>query len=336
MRRSRQGLVALLAALVVAATLSFTLGRYPVTTGTVFELLAAKLAGADSQVPPAAETVVMLVRLPRILAAMVVGMALALGGTAYQTIFRNPLASPSLLGVSAGAGFGASLALTLHAPSLLIQAAAFAGGLLAVGLSLAFNRLFGSRSMITLVLCGLVAAALFEALIAIIKYFADPLEVLPAITFWLMGSLAKVTTTTIISAAGPLAVCGLVLYLLRWRTNALALGDQEAAALGVEVRLTRLLVILSATFMVAITVSIGGIIGWVGLIIPHAARMLFGLDPDRTYPATALLGALFLLVVDDIARTMGSVEMPLGVLAAVIGAPVFLVLLSRTRQAVWA
>lgn len=334
--RPRLALGALAVALVAAAVLSLAVGRVTLSPATILQVLTAHLGGERRTLPAAAETVVMLIRLPRILAAILVGTALAQAGTVYQTVFRNPLASPSLLGVSAGAGFGASLALIMHGTHLAVQAAAFGGGLLAVGLALGFGRMLGGRSLVTLVLCGLVIAALFQALTSVVKYFAEPLEVLPAITFWLMGSMAKVTGGDVATAAGPIVACAALIYVLRWRINVLALGDGEALALGVDVRLIRSLAVLAATLMVATTVSIGGTIGWVGLIVPHAARMMFGLDPDRCYPATALLGALFLLAVDDVARGIGAVEMPLGVLTALVGAPVFLLLLSRSRRGVWA
>lgn len=326
-------LVALAALLAAVALGSVALGRYPLPVGEVLAVLAAPLSGIEA--PGTATTVVMSVRLPRVVAAMAVGAGLALAGSAYQTLFRNPMASPALLGVSAGAGFGAALALLLRQPALVVQVAAFAGGLAAVGAAIWANRMLGGRSMVTLVLCGMVMAALFQALISVVKYLADPVDILASITFWLMGSLAKVSPADSAGVAAVVLACGGLLFVLRWRINLLALGEQDAAALGVEVGRLRLAVIVCATLITAATVSIGGIIGWVGLIIPHLARMVFGLDPDRLVPGTALLGALYLLVVDDIARTASAIEVPLGILTALMGAPVFLTLLARTQRRQW-
>lgn len=324
----------MLTGLLVAVALgSIALGRYPVPPDEVLAVIAAHLSGAE--MPGAATTVVMSVRLPRVMAAIAVGAGLALAGSAYQTLFRNPMASPALLGVSAGAGFGAALALLLRQPALVVQAAAFAGGMVAVMAAIWANRLLGGRSMVTLVLCGMVMAALFQALISVVKYLADPVDILASITFWLMGSLAKVSAADAASVAAVVLACGGLLFALRWRINLLALGEQDAAALGVEVGRLRLAVIVCATLITAATVSIGGIIGWVGLIIPHLARMVFGLDPDRLMPGTALLGALYLLVVDDIARTAAAIEVPLGILTALVGAPVFLTLLAKTQRRQW-
>ncbi len=326
--------LALLAALVtIAAVGSIALGRYPLPLGEVLAVIAARLSGGE--IPATAGTVVLAVRLPRVIAAMAIGAGLSLAGASYQSLFRNPMASPALLGVSAGAGFGAALALLLHQPALVVQAAAFAGGLLAVGASVWANRMLGGRSMVTLVLCGMVMAALFQALISVVKYLADPVDILASITFWLMGSLSRISAADATTVGTVVAVCGALLFALRWRINLLALGERDAAALGLEVGRLRLVVIVCATLITAATVSVGGIIGWVGLIIPHLARMVFGLDPDRLVPGTALLGALYLLLVDDLARTAGAIEVPLGILTALVGAPVFLVLLARTQRGQW-
>jgi iron complex transport system permease protein len=333
--KSVAGLALLFCALVALAAMSLGLGRYPIAPNVIARALAARFAGLQAQTPVAVETILFVVRLPRIAAACCVGMALSLAGLSYQTVFRNPLASPSLLGVSAGSAFGACFALLLHAPWIVLQFAAFAGGLATVGFSLLANHVLGGKSIVTLVLCGLVISALFEALVSLLKYFADPLDTLPAITFWLMGGLERVTPGDLAFATPLLLVCAIYLYILRWRTIVLALGDQEAAALGIRVRLTRLIVIICATLMVADVVSLAGIIGWVGLIVPHASRMLFGLSPDRIYPATCLLGAIFLLAIDDVARSVNVVELPLGVLTALIGAPVFLILLAGIRTSAW-
>lgn len=315
---------------------SMTLGRYPVPLATIAEILWNAATGRTDADPSTAATVVLMVRLPRIIVAVMVGAGLSVAGAAYQTIFRNPMASPALLGVSAGAGFGASIALLSRQPPLVVQAAAFCGGLTAVIVVFLANRVIGGRSIVTLVLCGMVVSALFQALISMVKYVADPVEVLATIAFWLMGSLAKANGADAIAVFVPVLACGAILWANRWRISLLALGEHEAATLGVDVARMRMLVIVCATLMSAATVCVAGIVGWVGLLIPHIARAAFGMEPGRLTLATALLGAVFLLFVDDLARSISIVEVPLGVLTALIGAPFFLFLLMRSRQGQWA
>ena len=325
-------LVLLLLALSLAA---LAIGPYPLSPVETLRLLAARALGFSPDAGPAG-TVLFSIRLPRVAAALLVGAALATAGACYQTLFRNPLVSPDILGVSAGAGLGAVLGIFLALPVALIQLMAFAGGLGAValvGLVAAAVRT-GERTLI-LVLAGVVVGALTGAATSLLKVLADPYDQLPAITFWLLGSLASVRTGDILPAA-PVVLLGLVpLVLLRWRINVLSLGDEEARALGVEAGRLRLLVIAAATLMTASVVAVAGIVGWVGLVIPHIARMLVGPGFGTMLPVAALLGAGYLLVVDTLARTIAPVEVPLGILTAVVGAPFFLVLLARGRRA-WA
>ncbi|BBU63845.1 iron ABC transporter permease (plasmid) [Methylosinus sp. C49] len=323
-------LILALGALIVA---SLAIGRYPLSLTTI----AATLLGGNerSQVGATAETIILMVRLPRIATAIMIGAGLAIAGSAYQIVFRNPMASPALLGVSAGAGYGASLALLFHLPTLGVEAAAFAGGLAAVGAAYLAARSVGGNSLVTLILCGMAMSALFQALISLVKYVADPIDTLATITFWLMGSLAKANAMDAATVAAPVLLGGGLLYALRWRISLLALGEREAAALGADVTRLRTIVILCATAMTAATVCVAGIIGWVGLLIPHIARMAFGMEPGRAFVATAALGALFVLGVDDIARSASAIEIPLGVMTAVIGAPFFLFLVMRTRAEQW-
>jgi iron complex transport system permease protein len=332
-RRESWRLAVLLAALAAIAIASIAIGRYPLALTTVLEVIWNACSRSESS--STAETIVLLVRLPRIATAIMVGVGLSVAGASYQTVFRNPMASPSLLGVSAGAGFGASLALLFHLSTLFVEGAAFTGGLVAVAGAYLTARSVGGRSLITLVLCGMVMSALFQALISIVKYVADPVDVLATITFWLMGSLAKASVADAITVLIPVAVCGAVLFMLRWRISLLALGEHEAAALGIDVPRTRLIVILCATLMSAATVCVAGIVGWVGLLVPHIARMLFGMEPGRSMVATALLGGVFVLIVDDLARSISLIEVPLGVMTAVLGAPFFLLLMLRTQQEQW-
>jgi iron complex transport system permease protein len=315
------------AALLGLTALAFAVGRYPVSMAELLSLLAGE------SVPANVETVVMQVRGPRVLAALLVGAALAAAGTAYQGMFRNPLVSPDILGVSTGAALGAVLAIFMSLGILGVQLLAFGGGLLAVGLVYGVgSRLRGHDPLLALVLTGVVIGTLLGSAIALLKYLADPYNQLPAITFWLLGSLASVSPRDL-AVAAPLALLGLVpMLLLRWRMNLLALPDDEARSLGVDTRKLRALVIAAATLMTAAAVAISGIIGWVGLLIPHAARLLVGPDFGRLLPLAMLLGAAFMLAVDTLCRTVAAVEVPPGVLTALIGTPFFLWLFALARR----
>jgi len=320
--------------LLMLTLLAFASGRFPLSLGELLALAANKLLGADYVVAPTAETVVVQVRGPRILAALLVGASLAAAGSAYQGMFRNPLVSPDILGVSAGAALGAVLGIFLDQGALVIQLAAFAGGLVAVGAVYAVGASVRRHDpILSLILAGIVLGTLLGAFIALIKYLADPYNQLPAITYWLLGSLAAVSPGDLALAA-PFALAGLVpLYLLRWRMNLLALSDDEARALGVSVGRLRLAVVCAATLMTAAAVAISGIIGWVGLLIPHAARMLIGPEFSRLLPLSMALGAAFLLAVDTLCRTIAPIEVPPGVLTALIGTPFFLWLFATARRA---
>ncbi len=315
------------AALVALTLVAFAVGRYPVSLSDLVSLLMGE------SVPANVETVVLQVRGPRVLAALLVGAALAAAGTAYQGLFRNPLVSPDILGVSSGAALGAVAAIFLSLGILGIQVLAFAGGLVAVGLVYAVgSRLRGHDPLLALVLTGVVIGTLLGSGVALMKYLADPHNELPAITFWLLGSLASISSTDLLIAA-PLALAGLLpMLLLRWRMNLLSLPDDEARALGVEVRRLRMLVVACATLMTASVVAISGIIGWVGLLIPHAARLLVGPDIGRLLPLAMLMGAGFMLAVDTLCRTLAAIDVPPGVLTALIGTPFFLWLFASARR----
>ena len=320
--------------LLLLSALAFALGRFPISVGELAQLAANKLFSANYSVAPSAETVVLQVRGPRILAALLVGAALAAAGTAYQGMFRNPLVSPDILGVSAGAALGAVLGIFFSQSALVIQLGAFAGGLAAVGVVYAVGANVRRHDpILSLILAGIVLGTLLGALIALLKYLADPYNQLPAITYWLLGSLAAVAPADLALAA-PFALAGLVpLYLLRWRMNLLSLSDDEARALGVHVGRLRLAVVCAATLMTAAAVAISGIIGWVGLLIPHAARLLVGPEFSRLLPLSMVLGAAFLLAVDTLARTVAPIEIPPGVLTALIGTPFFLWLFVSAKRA---
>ncbi|MCL3883955.1 iron ABC transporter permease [Marivita sp. GX14005] len=311
------------------AALSFgavMIGPYALTPE---QTLAVLVGGGDAQ----ARIVVWNIRLPRVAAALLVGAALAAAGASYQALFRNPLVSPDILGVSAGAGLGAVAGIFLSLPVAAIQGAAFAGGMAAVAVVTLVARLVrGTDRTLSLVLIGVVIGALAGAATSLLKVMADPYDQLPAITFWLLGSLAAITTEDILPAL-PMVLVGLVpLALLRWRINVLSLGDEEARALGIEAGRTRFLVIAAATLITASVTALAGVVGWVGLVIPHIARMLVGPGFGRLLPVSALIGAGYLLIVDTLARTISPVEVPLGILTAVIGAPFFVWLLARGRR----
>ena len=315
------------AALVGLTVIAFSVGRYPVAIADMLALLSGQA------VAPNVETVVFQIRGPRVLGALLIGAALAAAGTAYQGMFRNPLVSPDILGVSSGAALGAILGIFLSLDILLTQLFAFAGGLAAVGLVYAVGaRLRGHDPLLALVLTGVVIGTLLGSAIALLKYLADPYNQLPAITYWLLGSLAALSPREVLHAL-PLMLIGLApMLLLRWRMNLLALPDDEARALGVDTRRLRALVIACATLMTASAVAISGIIGWVGLLIPHAARLLVGPDFGRLLPLAMLLGAAFLLAVDTLCRTLATIEIPPGVLTALIGTPFFLWLFALARR----
>lgn len=306
--------------------LAFNVGRFPISPGDLWGVLTGD---ASARV----QSVVLQVRGPRVMAAIVVGAALAAAGSAYQGMFRNPLVSPDILGVSTGAALGAAAAIFFTVDTLVVQLSAFAGGLAAVGLVYwVGSRLRRHDPLLALVLTGVVIGTLLGSVIALLKYLADPYNKLPAITYWLLGSLASVAPHDL-AAAAVLALLGLApMLLLRWRINVLALPDDEARSLGVDTTKLRTLVIAAATLMTAAAVAISGIIGWVGLLIPHAARLVVGPDFGRLLPLSMLLGAAFLLAVDTLSRTLSSIEVPPGVLTALIGTPFFLWLFALARR----
>ncbi len=277
------------------------------------------------------QTVIFRIRLPRVVAAMLVGGGLSIAGASFQGLFRNPLVSPDILGVSAGAGFGAALGILLSGNPMVIQVSAFVFGIVAVSVAYCIGRTVGRGSTLVLVLGGIIVGSLFSAFISLTKYVADPYDTLPAIVFWLMGSLSAVSNTDIIAIAPPILIGSLCLFLVRWRINLLAVGEEEARALGVDTKWMTMVLVIASTVVTASAVCISGIIGWVGLVVPHIGRMLVGPDFRKLIPVSAVLGASFLLIVDDIARTLTAAEIPLGILTALVGAPFFAYLLTRKK-----
>lgn len=312
--------------LAVLSALAF--GAYPLAIADAVSALLAGPAAAGE-----AATVVWNLRLPRIFAGLLVGMALSVAGASFQGMFRNPLVSPDILGVSAGAGLGAALAIVLGLPLSAVQLFAFGGGLLAVGcVYVVAAQVRNHDSVLVLVLAGVAVGTLFGAGISLVKVLADPSVQLPSITFWLLGGLSAVSVGEL-TVAAPLMLLGLVpVWLLRWRVNLLTLADDEAQAMGVNVARLRIVLIACATLMTAAAVSIAGIIGWIGLVIPHAARLIVGPEFSRLLPATGLLGGAFLVGADTLARSLVTIELPLGILTAIVGAPVFLWLLARSGR----
>ena len=319
----------LLIVLAAIFILSFTIGRYPVSPSDVIKILSSQIFPIDHTWRNVLETIVMNIRLPRILAAMLVGSSLALSGVSFQGLFRNPLVSPDILGVSAGAGFGASVAILLNSNNWGIQISAFFCALLAVIISFGISKMVKGNSTLTLILAGMAIASVFSALLSLVKYVADPINQLPAITFWLMGSLASISTLDLLFASVPMLSGIAILILIRWRFNVLAMGEEEAQSLGVDTGKLRILIVICCSLVTASAVCISGVICWVGLVIPHVGRALVGPDHKRLIPVCILLGATYLLIIDDISRTLLSVEIPIGILTAIIGAPFFIYLLNR-------
>lgn len=324
-------MLALVLALFAAVAIGLSTGAYPVPFDAAMRAIGKILTGVSPATPE--ERVLLGIRGPRVLAGLIVGASLAGAGVVYQGLFRNPLVSPDVLGVSAGAGVGAVLGIYLSLPLLAIQGLAFLCGLATVAMVFAIaTAVQGRDPTLVLVLGGVVVGALAGAAISLLKILADPYDQLPAITFWLLGSLSSIRASDI-GGAVPLVLAGLVpLVLLRWRINVLSLGDEEARALGVEAGRVRAVIIAAATLMTASVVSISGVVGWVGLVIPHMARMLVGANFERLLPAAMLMGAAYLVLVDTLARSLGRIEVPIGILTAVVGAPFFLWLLWRGRH----
>lgn len=320
---------AVLGAVFLAVLLgSLLVGRYALSPGQLVQMLWTRITGGAADWPISDDKVVFAVRLPRVAAAALVGAALAVSGAAYQGMFRNPMVSPDILGASTGAGFGAAVAILLGAGYFGISAAAFCCGLLAVAAAWLVSRLSKADQAVSLILAGMMISSLFSAGTSFVKLVADTQQQLPAITYWLMGSLSSIKDKDVVFLAIPVALGMIPLFFLRWRMNLLTAGEEEAQSMGVNTRRLRGAVIVCATLLTSASVAVSGMIGWVGLVIPHFCRMLFGYDYRRLIPAGALFGAAFLLAVDDIARLVTTGELPLGILTAFVGAPLFLYLIA--------
>ena len=318
--------------LLVLMLLSIAIGRYPVPVGEVVRILLSGVFPVEQTWTAQMAAAVWQMRLPRNLLAVLVGASLSGAGMTYQTVFRNPMAAPDILGASSGACFGAALGILLGLPRLYMTILAFAMSLVSVGLVyLVGNRTHGSRT-VNLLLAGMMVGSLFTAGTSYLKLVADPGDQLPAITYWMMGSLNGTIMRDVGFASIPMLVGLVPLLLLRWRINLLTIGEEEARSIGVNTRRLRLVTILCATILTAASVSVSGLIGWVGLIIPNLCRKLVGGDCRRLLPCSMLLGAIFLLLVDDVSRNLLAVEIPIGILTALIGAPFFLYLMTRKEH----
>ncbi len=287
--------------------------------------------GYKGEIIPQAVTIFWSIRLPRILSAVLIGASLAVAGSTYQGMFRNPLVSPDILGVSSGASLGAAFAILNGASNWMVQLSAFAGGVVAVAASYFISRKSAHSQTLSLVLTGSMMMSLCNAGVTMIKYVSDPNDVLQQITFWLMGSLTKTNMESFGWSMVPMIIGLFVILILRWRINLLTLEEEEAKSLGINIRCYRLIFIAASTLLSAAAVCLGGLIGWVGLMVPHMARALVGADYKRLIPASAMLGAVYLVLMDDIARSVLSMELPLGVVTSVMGAPFFVFLIIKRR-----
>jgi iron complex transport system permease protein len=329
-KQYRQWLWLLSVLLFFGVFLSLSLGRYSNDPSKVLNVLLARL-GANVNVDPTMESIVFNVRLPRILASVMIGAMLSLSGAVYQSVFRNPLVSPDLLGVSSGAAVGAAAAILLGAGLVTRQLFAFIGGMTAVLITSLVPRILRNRSNMMLVLSGIIVGGFLSSVLAIMKFVAEEQTELSSIVFWQMGSLSSILGRELLAILPVFLICSSLLLMLSWRINILAFGDLEARTLGVNVRQVRGIVIVCASLLTASAVSISGTIGWIGLVVPHLGRLIVGSDNTRTMPLAILIGSLFMLLIDTLARTVSSVEIPLSILTGFVGAPLYAFLLYKQK-----
>jgi iron complex transport system permease protein len=321
--------------LVTIALVSMLLGQYPIDFTTLVGYIDFKLFGGDSNDTYALlDNIILQIRLPRILLAILIGASLATSGAAFQAMFVNPLVSPGILGVLAGAAFGAALGMLISEQWYIVQALAFIFGFIAVGLAVLIGSMVtNSRSTIMLVLGGVISGSLFTALLSVVKYVADPYSTLPAIVYWLMGSLTMADLHGVLLISIPMLLGIFGMIMMGKYFDILSLGDEEAKALGINVAMVRAAAIILATLTSSLSVVMAGMIGWVGLIIPHIIRMAIGPSHRLLMPLSAIIGAIFLLLADSISRLAFSVEIPLGIITSLIGIPIFIIVLKNARAA---
>ena len=312
---------------------SLSLGKFPITIRDIFQILSVNFFGGTHDINPAMETVLFEVRFPRIMAAMIIGGSLAVAGAAYQGIFNNPLVSPDILGATAGASLGAAIGIIFSWSIIGVQLNSFLFGIMAVAITwVVSTKVRQSNRVLVLVLSGMLVGTIFNSLVSLIKYVADPYNKLPAINFWLLGSLTAIDMKDVRILLLACSISLIPLYLMRWNLNVLSFGDEEAQTLGIDTNKIRLSVILFSTLLTASSVAISGTIGWVGLVIPHLARLMVGPNYKFLLPYSFFMGGSFLLIVDTISRTLFSIEVPLGIITSLIGAPFYLWLLGRSRR----
>ena len=317
---------------VILVAISLMLGRYPINPDQALAMLVNQVIPLDQTWTDQQQTLFFNVRLPRILMALMVGCCLSVAGAAYQGTFQNPLVSPDILGASQGAAFGAAVAILAGFTSVMVSVSAFCFALFTVFLVLLISSRAKGNHMMIVVLAGVMVSSLFQAGVSYTKLIADPTDELADITYWLMGSLTGAKMDQVAAVFPILLVGCAVMFVLRWRINILTMGDDEASTMGVDARRLRIIVIVAATFLTAACASVTGMIGWVGLVIPHLCRMLVGADYRKLIPASMLMGAGFLLLVDDISRLATTAEIPIGILTAFVGAPFFLYLITRKKR----
>lgn len=328
---SRKKFITLLIILPLASALiCIGIGRYYLSVAESIEILFKGLVLGKEHVADQSYSVVINMRLPRILLALLCGGGLAVAGAGLQSLFSNPLVSPDTLGVASGASFGAALALLFNGNMIVVQISALVFGIIAVIFTCNIGKIKGKSTIIMLVLSGMMVSALFQAFVSLIKYVADTENQLPAITYWLMGSLSSATYRSVVIGSIPIVIGAIILFLLRWKMNILSLTEDEAKTLGVNVKRMRGLVILASTMITASCVSMCGQIGWIGLLIPHMCRMIFGSNNKYVIPASISFGAVFMTIIDTIARAATTSEIPISILTSVIGAPCFIILLRKT------
>jgi len=318
--------------LIILIIVSLIVGRYNIDPKTVFLIILSKFTPIQATWSSTDEIVVLSVRLSRTLAVILVGAALSSSGTAFQATFRNPLVSEHILGTATSAGFGASLALLLGCKLGMVELLAFIFGFIGVLSVILISKAFRSNHTLILVLTGVIVSALFSSLTSLIKFVADPYDKLPSIVNWLMGSFTRITMQDVIFSL-PIIVFGIMgLNLLGWRLNILSMGEEDARSMGIDTNRLRFLIIFLATLITSTAVSICGIVGWIGLIIPHIARMLFGSNNRVILPFSCIIGAAYLLFVDMLSRTITAGEIPIGILTSIVGLPIFLYLLKKAKR----
>jgi len=319
--------------LILLCVVSLFLGKFPISYNDIYEILSVNFFGGNYAINPAMETVLFEVRLPRILSAVIIGGSLSVSGAAYQGIFNNPLVSPDILGATAGASLGAAIGIIFSWSILGIQINSFLLGILAVGVTwFVSTKVRQNNQVLVLVLSGMLVGTIFNSFVSLVKYVADPYNKLPAINFWLLGSLTAIDMGDVIVLTIISLISLIPLYLMRWNLNVLSFGDEEAQTLGIDTTKVRLTVIFFSTLLTASSVAVCGTVGWIGLVIPHLARNIAGPNYKVLLPTSFFMGGAFLLIVDTISRTIFSIEVPLGIITSLIGAPFYLWLLARSRR----